>query len=125
VGSFADRIRLSADIARIDSADDLVAVAKKLPSEPARIDAQVRSDDIIGRKPGQLGHLTGNRLLFGVADCSALLESRRISATRKFPSLLDEGFERRLARDLSMIPGVGRIGRQEVDQRLITLEVGE
>src|SRR5690242_847276 len=44
---------------------------------------------------------------------------------RKLARLLDEALERRFARDFAVVPGGRRVGRKEIDQRLVALEVGE
>src|SRR4029079_170043 len=83
-----------------------------------------RAEDIVHRKTGELAHPLRHRLPLLGADRIPLLESEGVRAAGEVARLLDEACERRLVRDLAVVPGVSRVGRKEIDQRLAALESG-
>ncbi len=54
IGPIADIVGFAPKEARIESADDLMAVAKQFAPEPARINPKVRAHDVVDTKTRQL-----------------------------------------------------------------------
>ena len=75
--------------------------------------------DVVGRQAGQSRHLLRDRLLLLVGDARAFLKRRGIGAGGEGARLADEAHQLGLGLDLAVVPGIRRIGRQELDQRLI------
>ena len=88
------------------------------------IHAKIGAQDIFGRQTGERRKFRCNGPLLLIADRAALLQRRRIRTAGECTRPRCEAVEGALVGDLVIVPGVGRVGREEVDILLIAAEIG-